>query len=130
MRYMDCALQQSSALYLERRIAVLKTWLGDWRGGFGESGPMGRFCQESSFWLAGGMYLKSLRFSHGAKTFLICIKYKDAVATPKHLLDCIDLEKDKGGPLEGAYFGFRSFKREQTHGSGLIQTRGIRKEKR
>ncbi|GFW78970.1 retrovirus-related Pol polyprotein from transposon opus [Trichonephila clavipes] len=31
------------------KIVVLKTWLGDWRRGFGESRPMGRLCQESSF---------------------------------------------------------------------------------
>ncbi|GFU72962.1 RNase H domain-containing protein [Trichonephila clavipes] len=31
--------------------------------------------------------LKSLRFSHGAKTFPICTKCNDAEATPQHLLD-------------------------------------------
>ncbi|GFW28598.1 hypothetical protein TNCV_2317461 [Trichonephila clavipes] len=39
--------QQSSVLYLEMRIVVLKTWLGDRRRSFGQSGPMGRLCQES-----------------------------------------------------------------------------------
>ncbi|GFV23516.1 uncharacterized protein TNCV_4782271 [Trichonephila clavipes] len=68
-------------------------------------------------------YLKSLRFAHRFKTFPVCIKCNYAEATPQHLLDL-----GTRGPFEEAYFGLSYFKDEQTHRSGLIQTRWKRKK--
>ncbi|GFY05047.1 uncharacterized protein TNCV_561791 [Trichonephila clavipes] len=39
-------------------------------------------------------HLKSPRFSHGAKSFLMFTKCNDAEVTPQDLLDCVDLVRD------------------------------------